>query len=421
MALDADDRLRKRALSVIPNGMYGHQSVGSLPPGTPQFFARAKGPTLWDHDGNEYLDFMCGYGPQLFGYGHESIDAAYVAQLAEIDTATGPSGLIVDLAEAFVAMISHADWALFCKNGTDATSMALMTARVATGRKKILKAKGAYHGIAPWCTPIPAGTVEEDRSNTIEYVYNDVASLEVAVTTAGDDLAGIFASPFKHDVVVDQELPDPLYARRARELCDERGAFLIVDDIRAGFRLARDCSWQSLGVEPDLSCWGKAIANGHAISALLGSEGAREAASRIYATGSFWFSSAPMAASLATLRLIRESDYLERTVSLGEALRSGLEEAAAQHGLPIKQTGPVQMPLVTFSKAPSIEDSAQGKDGLAGPDLALGSDFCAGMIERGIYFHPWHNMFISAAMTPGDIARTVERAAEVMSTLPTTD
>src|SRR5579872_2476261 len=237
---------------------------------------------------------MCGYGPNLLGYCHPKVDAAAAAQQKLGDAMTGPGAAMVGFAEKLVAMVAHADWAVFCKNGTDATTMAMMTARAHTKKKKILVAKGAYHGAAPWCTPLPMGTVSDDRVHILTYVYNDVSSLEAAVLAAGDDLAGIFASPFKHDAFVEQQLPDPAYARRARDICDERGALLIVDDVRAGFRLARDCSWSIVDVKPDLSCWGKAIANGYPISALLGSDKARTAAGSIFVTGSFWFAAVAM-------------------------------------------------------------------------------------------------------------------------------
>ena len=341
-----DKALRERADAVIPGGMYGHQSVRLLPDDYPQFFDRASGAYLWDADGNRYIDYMCGYGPNLFGYGHEKIDASYIAQLKKGDTMTGPAGLMVDLAEQMTSMVTHADWAMFCKNGTDATTMALMIARNYTRKNTIVLAKGAYHGAAPWCTPLKNGVAPSDRANQVFYTYNDVESLEAAVKAAGNDLAAIFASPIKHDTFVDQEDPTPEYARRARELCDEHDALLIVDDVRAGFRLARDSSWSRVGIEPDLSSWGKAIANGHPISALLGSEKARMAAATIYVTGSFWFSAAPMAAAIETLKLIRETDYLERTQALGQRLRTGLDEAANRHGFALRQTGPAELPLI---------------------------------------------------------------------------
>ena len=392
-----DRALRERAAAVIPNGMYGHMSVRILPENFPQFFARAKGARLWDVDGNEYLDFMCGYGPNLFGYGHEAIDAAAATQQKLGDAMTGPGPAMVELAEKFVGLVRHASWAMFCKNGTDATTMAMMVARAHTKKRKILVAKGAYHGAAPWCTPVHTGTVPEDRAHLITYVYNDVQSLEAAVIAAGDDLAGIIASPFKHDAFIDQQAPNAAYARKAREICDARGALLIVDDVRAGFRLARDCSWSLVGVEPDLSCWGKAIANGYSLSALLGSEKARAAAGSLYVTGSFWFSAVAMAASIATLDLIRTSDYLEKTTAIGEKLRAGFDSIARDNGFGLRQTGPAAMPLILF------EDDK---------DFRLGYAWTSEMVKRGVYVHPWHNMFMCTAMTDGDVAIAHQAAEE---------
>jgi glutamate-1-semialdehyde 2,1-aminomutase len=402
MTRTQDAALRARALKVIPNGMYGHESVRLLPDSFPQFFSKAEGVYIWDADGNRYLDYMCAYGPSLLGYRDERVEAAASAQAALGDTLTGPSPLMVELAETLVEMVDHADWAMFCKNGTDATTMAMSSARAQTGKRVVLVAKGAYHGAAPWCTPIPAGTVAEDRAHVRTYAYNDVASLEAAVVEAGDDLAAIFASPFRHDAFIDQEAPDPAYARRVRALCDEAGAMLIVDEVRAGFRLARGSSWSELGVQPDLSAWGKCFANGHPISALLGSDRCREGAGSIYATGSFWLSAVPMAAAIETLRIIRESDYLEHMARLGDRLRSGLDVAATKHGFTLRQTGPVQMPQIMFA-----DD----------PDFRVGYGWAEEMLARGVYMHPWHNMFLCAAMTEADIDMTLAVADEAFAAL----
>jgi glutamate-1-semialdehyde 2,1-aminomutase len=284
---------------------------------------------------------------------------------------------------------------MFAKNGTDATTAALTVARAHTGRRRVLVAAGSHHGAAPWCSPVTTGLLPDDRAHRRTYTYNDVESLEQAVAEAGGDLAAIFATPFKHDVFTGQELPRPEYARRCRELCDKTGALLVVDDVRGGFRLARDCSWSLVDVQPDLSCWSKAIANGYPISALLGAEKFRDAASHIFLTGSFWFSAVPMAAALATLEIVASTQYLEHAIALGKVLRGGLQERAKAHGLELSQTGPVQMPMILFK---------------GDPDLRLGVAFCGAMIQRGIFFHPWHNMFLCSAMTESDIAQTLEAA-----------
>jgi glutamate-1-semialdehyde 2,1-aminomutase len=395
-----DAALRERAAAVIPGGMYGHESTLLLPAEFPQFFSRAKGARLWDADGNEILDLMCAYGPNLLGYADAEIDGAYVAQLAQGDTMTGPSALIVELAEQLTKQVAHAQWAMFCKNGTDATSMAVSVAREHTKRRKILVAKGAYHGADAWCTPVPAGTLPEDRAHLSHFIYNDVASLEQAARAAEGDLAGVLVSPFKHDGFVDQELPTREFAQAARALCDRAKALLLMDEVRGGFRLSRTGSWTHLGVEPDLSAWGKCLANGHALSALLGSDVARAAASHVYSTGSFWFAAAPMAAALVTLRRIRATDYLERTQRLGAQLREGLAKASAAHGYALRQTGPVQMPQILIDG-----------DG----DFRRGFAVASEMIQRGVYLHPWHNNFVCAALSEADVAFAVGVAEEAFA------
>lgn len=386
---------RARAAAVLPSGMYGHQSTRLLPEAYPQFFARAEGACIWDTDGNRYIDYMCAYGPNLLGYADAEIDAAYVAQLRLGDTMTGPAPVMVELAEALTAQITHAEWALFCKNGTDATTAAVMAARAATGRAAIVRAHGAYHGAAPWCTPLPAGTTASDRANQVFCTYNDAGSLREAAAAAGADLAAIIASPFRHDAFVPQEMPNEDYARTARQLCDETGALLIVDEVRTGFRLSRGCVWDRLGVSPDLSAWGKVLANGHALSCLLGNARARLGVEAIYVTGSFWFSAAPMAAALATLRRVRESDYLERIEAIAAALRDGLRAAAERHSVELVQSGPAAMPLFHFA-----DD----------PDFRASFFWCSEMLSHGIYMHPWHNMFVNAAMTEAHVEQTVRAA-----------
>jgi glutamate-1-semialdehyde 2,1-aminomutase len=273
--------------------------------------------------------------------------------------------------------------------------MALMVARAQTGRNGVVRARGAYHGAAQWSNPRRKGITQADQTDQYFCDYNYIASLEAAVAAAGDDLAAIFAAPFRHDVFVDQAAPTEAYARRARDLASEKGALLVVDDVRAGFRIARDCSWSVVGAQPDLSCWGKCIANGHPISALLGSNSARKGAESIFTTGSYWFAAAAMAASIVTLELIRSTDYLERIEALGGRLRAGLGEASRTHGFGFRQSGPPQMPLFLFD-----DDK----------ELKLGNAWSVQMVSRGVYVHPWHNMFLSAAMTEQDIDFAIDAA-----------
>jgi glutamate-1-semialdehyde 2,1-aminomutase len=385
----ADTGLRQRARAVIPGGMYGHQSAGPLPPEYPQFMKNGRGARLWDVDGNEYVDLMCSYGPVVLGHQHPAVEAAAAEQAALGDCQNGPGPVMVELAELLVATVRHADWALLAKNGTDATTACCTIARAQTGRRKILVARGAYHGSAPWCTPRPAGTTEADRANLGYYTYNDLDSARQAAAEAGDDLAGILVSPFRHDAGYDQELVDPAFARGLRELCDAAGAALILDDVRCGFRLHLGSSWEPVGVDPDLSAWSKAIANGRALAAVLGNDAFRDGASGVYVTGSFWFAAVPMAAAVATIGALREEGAIEAMDRMGTALREGIVSQAQAWDLPVSYTGPPGMPYLTF-------------DGDTGHELA--SVFAAAAVRGGAYVHPRHNWFVSAAMTGTDLA-----------------
>jgi glutamate-1-semialdehyde 2,1-aminomutase len=386
-----DAELRRRARVVIPGGMYGHQAAGPLPPEYPQFMRAGRGARIWDVDGNEYVDLMCSYGPVVLGHQHPAVEEAAAEQAALADCQNGPGAVMVELAELLVQTVQHADWAMFAKNGTDATTACVTIARAQTGRDRVLVATGAYHGAAPWCTPRPAGVTAADRVNLGHFTFNDLASVEAAVQ-AGPVPAAIVVSPFKHDAGFDQELVDPAFARGLRELCDRTGAALILDDVRCGFRLQLGSSWEPVGVRPDLSAWSKAIANGHPLAAVLGSDAFRDGAARIYVTGSFWFSAVAMAAGIATIRALRAENAVERMDQLGTELRSGILAQAAALGIDVTYTGPPAMPYLTFAGDRNHEQA---------------SAFAAAAMRHGAYLHPRHNWFISAAMTQADLGRAL--------------
>jgi glutamate-1-semialdehyde 2,1-aminomutase len=392
-ATPIDTALRARAARVVPGGMTGHLSAAYLPPGYPQFYARGDGCRLWDVDGREYIDFMCSWGPNLLGHHQPEVEAAAARQRALGDCLNGPTALFVELAERLVVRIAHADWVMFQKNGTDATTVCLTIARAATGKRKVLVASKAYHGSAPWCTPSPAGVTAEDRAHLITFNYNDIASLEAAADAAGADLAGVMVSAFKHDIGVDLELPTQEFAQRVRALCNAKGAALMLDEVRAGYRLHAAGSWERFSVRPDLSAWSKAIANGHALAAVAGSDALRDAATRIFSTGSFWAGGVAMAAALATLDIVEREPLIAHLERMGSRFRQGIAEQAQAHGVKLRQSGPPQMPLILFDDDPNYEK---------------GNAFCAAALQRGVYLHPRHNMFLCGAHGEREIDRALE-------------
>ena len=399
-----DGQLRKRAERVIPGGMYGHMAIQrGMPEGYPQFFERASGCRLWDVDGNEYIDFMCSYGPMIAGYGNPRIRAAADAQRQKMDISDGPPPVLVELAEKFTSQITHAEWAVFAKNGNDATTICNMIARAHTGRRKILVGDSAYHGSQPWANRRAKGTPAEEHVHYPTYRFNNVDDLQKVAKEARGDLAGIVVSSYKHDVPNRQELVNPIFAREVRRICDAEGAALILDDVRGGLRLSLDASWSELGVQPDLSAWGKAIANGEPLAAVLGSEAYRKAASSIFYTGSFWYQGAPFAAAIETLDVLKEADAPRRMEQLGQQFRDGLYEQAQRHGFGIHQSGPPQMPMIEFENDSKKTEVAA---------------FCANALRYGVYLHPWHNMFLSIAHTEADIEQALEGTDMAFSELP---
>jgi glutamate-1-semialdehyde 2,1-aminomutase len=394
--------LRDRARKVIPGGMYGHMNVQSFSTAHPQFMVSGDGCRVTDADGRVYLDLMCGWGPVVLGHRHPGVTAAVVDQLGRGDCLDGTSPAAVEFAELLVDTIPSADWAMFVKNGSDATTTCVTTARAATGRRKVMVANGAYHGAVPWCSLRGAGVTPEDQAHLVHYEYNDLASAQAAAEEAGDDLAAIVVCPMRHDVRRDQELVDPTFARGLRELADRTGAVLILDDVRCGFRLDLGGSWEPLGVRPDLSAWSKAIANGQALGAVTGTDALRDAARSIYVTGSFWYAAVPLAAGLATLTELRRGVALPSMARAGSRLREGLAAQAIAHGFEIRQTGPVQMPMLSFV-------------GDTGHELVTA--WAESAVERGVYLHPWHNWFLSAAHTDDDIDAILLRTDDAFAAL----
>ncbi|MFJ6651484.1 aminotransferase class III-fold pyridoxal phosphate-dependent enzyme [Microbacterium sp. NPDC091313] len=400
-----DASLRTRADRALPAGPYGHMAVrGRVPASFPQFYSRGEGARLWDADGAEYIDFMCAYGPMIAGYGNAVVDEAAQARQRDGDLLSGPTSHLVELAETLIDLMPHADWAMFAKNGTDATTTATVIARAATGRRTLLKARKAYHGANPWFTPVPAGVTAADRADIIEFDYNDLASLEAAAARASGDVAAIILTPFRHDGFVDQDAATPEFAQGARALADRVGAALILDEVRTTYRMDLRGAWESYGVRPDLTAMSKALANGYPLSAVVGSDALREGAGRIFVTGSFWMASSPMAAAMATLGVLQDGGF-DAMTRAGRRLREGLQTQAEAHGFTMVQTGPVTMPFFRFEND---------------EDMSIVNRFTDAAVRRGVLLHPWHNMFVSAAHTDDDIADALARTDEAFAELRST-
>lgn len=383
-----------RAAQVVPGGIYGHQTPALLVPGAyPYFYERGEGAHVWDVDGNEYIDYICSYGPIVLGHRHPKVEEAALAQMRKGNCFNGPTALWADLAEHLVGITPFADWAVFAKNGSDVCTWAIEVAREHTGHPKIVMAHGAYHGTHAWCTPMPAGTTPEDTSNILTFTYNDLADLRRVVEAHDGQVAGVIISPFRHEAFHDSELPVEGFHHGVRQLCDEKKIVFILDDVRAGFRLHIGGSGEYFGVRPDLSCYCKAIANGYALSAAVGRESLRAAAESVFFTGSYFTSGVPMAAALACLKELQAIGGVEQMRAMGTMLCRGLEEQARSHGSPVTISGPPAIPFMSFKNDPGFERN---------------KIFGAACAARGVFMHPHHNWFLSTAHTEADIRRTLE-------------
>jgi glutamate-1-semialdehyde 2,1-aminomutase len=392
---DRSEALLARATKVIPAGIYGHQTPRLLVMGSyPYFFARGEGSHVWDVDGNEYIDYLCSYGPIVLGHRHPKVEEAARRQAEQGNCFSAPTPLWVELAELLVEITPFADWTVFAKNGSDVCTWATMVARHYTGRKKIIVAEGAYHGTHAWVTPLPAGVTPEDRANVLTFRYNDLEALKRLVDDHRGEVAGIMLTPFRHDAADDSEMPVEGFLPGVRKLCDENGIVFILDDVRAGFRLHLGGSGELFGVRSDLSCYCKAIANGFPLSACLGREKFKQAAAEVFFTGSYFTSAVPMAAAIACLKELRDSGGIERMRKIGEMLRDGMLAQARAHDFEVTYSGPPSMPYMTFKADGGRWDRIKA--------------FCAYCARHGIYLAPRHNWFISTAHSEEDIQRTLD-------------
>ncbi|MBQ4194322.1 MAG: aminotransferase class III-fold pyridoxal phosphate-dependent enzyme [Clostridia bacterium] len=394
-----------RAAKVIPSGVYGHlgPAEGCFIPieAYPLFGDRAKGSYFWDADGHRFIDYMCAYGPNILGYGDPDVDEAARRQREKGDCMTSPSPVMIDFAELLVDTVASADWAFFAKNGNDVTTLAVMAARAYTHRKKIVFFKGYYHGISAWTQKIDyAGIIEEDVANNLYLDWNDPDALDRVFAENKDEIAAVIAQPYMHGNFKDNELPAEGFWKKLRKLCTDNSTVLVVDDVRAGFRLDIAGSDHYFGFEADMICFCKAIANGYNVSALCGKEFMKNTISSMSYTGSYWLSAVPFAAGIACIEKMKRLDCPRILIEKGEKLRRELIKKATDYGFDLHVSG---IPSLFYLRIANDES------------LMLHQEWIAECVRRGIFFTNHHNHFVNASLTDEDIAETVAVAEEAFS------
>ncbi|MDR1618282.1 MAG: aminotransferase class III-fold pyridoxal phosphate-dependent enzyme, partial [Treponema sp.] len=302
------------------------------------------------------------------------------------------------------------------KNGGDVTTLAVIAARAHTHRKKIVFFKGYYHGVAPWTQKMDyPGILEEDVANSIYIPWNDYDKLAEAFETYKGEIAAVISQPYFHGNFLDNQLPAEGFWQKVRGLCADTGTILIVDDVRAGFRLDLAGSDHFFGFEADLICFCKALANGYNVSALCGKEFLRNTVSGVSFTGSYWLSAVPFAAGIACIEKMKRVGLPRLLHEKGTALAEGLIAAAKKHGYDLHVSG---MPALFYLR---LADPGVSDGGLEGVPVTFSLMFhqrwIAEMVRRGIYLTNHHNHFLNYALSDEDIRTTVAVADEAFAAL----
>ena len=396
-----------RAAKVIPSGVYGHlgPAEGCMIPVTsfPLFGSSAKGSHFTDIDGNDFIDYMCAYGPNVLGYCDDDVDKAATEQARIANCTTTPSVKTIELAELLVDTVACADWAFFAKNGNDVTTAAIMTARAHTHKKKIIFVNGFYHGVSPWTQKIDyPGVLPEDVANNLYVDWNDFEALEKVVAQNEGEIAAFISTPYLHGNFFDNQLPAEGYWQKVRKLCTDKGIVLIVDDVRAGFRLDLAGSDHFYGFEADLICFCKAIANGWNVSALCGKEFIKSSVSALSYTGSYWLSAAPFAAGIVCINKLKKLNAPALFREKGLKLTQGFKEAAANNGFDLVVSGE---PALFYLRIAN-DDS-----------LFLHQEWVQECVKRGIFITSHHNHFLNASLSDADIKKSIEIAEDAFKTL----
>lgn len=394
-----------RAVEVIPSGIYGHlgPAEGLWVPVSkwPFYSERAEGTYFWDVDGNKYLDFMCAYGPNVLGYNDPDVDAAALAQMKLGNCTTSPSKIMVECAENLVDTVASADWAFFCKNGSDTTTLSVMAARAHTHKKKIIFLQGFYHGDFQWAQKIDyPGILPEEVANNVVVPWFDLDALQEVYDKYDGDIAGLIAQPYDHGNFKDNEVASKEYWQAVRKWCDEKGVVLIFDDVRTGFRLDLQGSDHYYGIKADLICFCKALANGYNMSALCGGSHMKSTVSGLTYTGSYWMSAVPFAACIACINKMKTLDVPTLFRRLGTQLTDGFKAAAKEHGFDLVVSGE---PALFYLRIAN-DDS-----------LMLHQEWVAECVSRGLFIASHHNHFLNAAVTEEDIKLAIDIAEDAFS------
>ena len=426
----SNEALFERAQRVIPGGVNSPVRAFRAVGGTPRFIARAQGPHFWDVEGRRYIDYIGSWGPMILGHGHPAVLEAVHRAVDEGLSYGAPTEREVELAEAIVALVPGLEQVRLVSSGTEAAMSAIRLARGATGRSKLIKFEGCYHGhadallvkagsgLATFGHPTSAGVPAEVVQHTLVLRYNDVAQLEAAFAEHGRELACVMIEPIAGNMnFVRASLP---FMTRLRELCTQHGALLVLDEVMTGFRVALGGA-QSLyaaaipGFRPDISVFGKVIGGGMPLAAFGTTRAVMQHLAPlgpVYQAGTLSGNPVATACGLATLKEIARPGFYEALAAKTKRLAAGLQQAANDAGVPFSSDS--EGGMFGFFFAPELP---QHYDAVMATDKPRFNRFFHAMLDRGVYLAPalYEAGFVSAAHTEADIDATIAAAREALA------
>jgi len=415
------EQLFERALRVMPGGVNSPVRAFRAVGGAPFFVTAARGATLVTADGRELIDFVCTWGPAIHGHNHPRIKAAIAAALENGTSFGTPNPYEVEMAELITRFVPSIQKVRLCNSGTEATMSAIRLARGFTGRAKIVKFAGCYHGHSdsllikagsgalthgqPDSAGVPAAFAQE----TVVLPFNDAAALEAAFAANPDQIAGVILEPYPANVGL--ILPQPGFLPYLRSLCTAHGAVLIFDEVMTGFRLARGGVQELEQITPDLTCLGKIIGGGLPVGAFGGRADIMDRLAPlgpVYQAGTLSGNPLAMAAGIAALRLLEELNPYARLEALGRQVQAALLAAARRKGLPLQAPQVGSMFAVFFTATPVRDYTTALKS-----DAKLFAKFFHACLDRGVYLPP--SAYETAFLSTAHEGEAIARAGEIMT------
>jgi len=420
------DRMFERARRTIPGGVNSPVRAFGGVGGNPVFVARAAGATIWDIDGNAYLDYVGSWGPMILGHNHPVVRAAVERAIASGTSFGAPTEAEVELAELVVDIVPSVEVVRLVNSGTEATMSAARLARAVTGRSKVIKFRGGYHGhadiflveagsgAATIGVPSSPGVPNSTAGDTLVGEYNDLPSVERLFDANRDAIACVIVEPVAGNMGCVP--PAEGFLEGLRELCTRTGALLIFDEVMTGFRVAPGGAQQRFRVTPDLTTMGKVLGGGLPVGAYGGSEYLMRHIAPdgpVYQAGTLSGNPLATAAGIATLTHLREHpEVYEQIERLGEMMDRGWSTLARDEGYPLTWNRVGSMGSVFFTTQPVVDWNSA-----AAADRDAFTRYFWGMLERGVYLapSPFEVLFLSAAHTEADIDRTLDAACDVLA------